>query len=206
MSGLLCVVYVIYYYKVHIIGDFIKYPEPVAVKLRRAVYYSNQSLQPQKALQNYQEALFIAEDMNIDPFGDEMMGVKMQVVQLYEKINLIDRAIEVMEAVRSDCLKWIDLFGHKPENAGKRSRLLGKAVQMSTKLGEYYSSPHILDHEAAEQKLVWAVTTMLQEQKRRADEGVKEGEGDWIDSEQTGAALEGKGSSYIRPLARFDVR
>ena len=41
---------------------------------------------------------------------------------------------------------------------------------------------------------MWSVTALLKEQKRRQDEGVKEGEGQWLTDEEIGGTLEGWGS------------
>ena len=192
LLGLGFVAYTTYYVRVQS-SEFQAYPEPVAKYLRRALYYTyDRSLDPKKALHNYQQAILVAEDMNLDPFSDEMLGVKFQVAALFEKLGLIEKAIDVLEQVRSDCLKWNELFGDKPQNQEKRTKLLAKAVQLSTKLGEYYSHEQIRDQGAAEAKLVWAVTTLLKEQRRREEAGLKpEDQGGWISTDQTGAALEG---------------
>lgn len=81
----------------------------------------------------------------------------------------------------------------EPENLwAKRTRVLGKSVGISVKLGELYADEHVLQGDAAGVHLVWAVETVLKELQRRQVEGVKEGEGDWMTPEQIGGALEGK--------------
>ena len=100
------------------------------------------------------------------------------------------KAIDVLEIVRSDCLQWIEEVGAKPGNEGQRTKVLGKAIGISVRLGEYYAHEQVDDQEAAEESLVWAVTALLKEQKRREDNGVKEGEGEWMSNEEIGGALE----------------
>ena len=85
-------------------------------------------------------------------------------------------------------------LGGLERNVGKRTRVLGKTIGISVKLGEYYANPYVDDPEAAEERLVWAVTALLKEQKRREEEGVKEGEGEWMSNEEIGGALECMGS------------
>ena len=53
-----------------------------------------------------------------------------------------------------------------------------------------------MNKEAAEEKLVWAVTTVLKEQRRREVEGVKPGEGEWLSPEEIGGSLEALGHHY----------
>lgn len=133
--------------------------------------------------------------MGLDPFSDEILGVKIQLSAMFEKAHSYQKAIEVLELVRADCLKWLDCFGDSEGNdgemRGKRTKVLGKTVAISVKLGELYSCEYVLEWEAAEERLVWAVTALLKEQRRREVEGVKEGEGDWISNEEIGATLEG---------------
>jgi hypothetical protein len=73
---------------------------------------------------------------------------------------------------------------------GKRTRLLGKAVGISVKLGELYSNEHVMQQDLAHDRLVWSVETALNESRRRSVEGLKEGEGEWMSPESIGGALE----------------
>ncbi len=110
-----------------------------------------------------------------------------------EKVKQYRKAIEVLEIVHADCLKWIEQLGGKEGNEAKRSRVLGKTVGISVKLGELYSSDEINDLEAAEENLMYSVTAVLKEKKRRAEEGVKEDlEGPWMTDEEVGGSLEGE--------------
>ena len=128
----------------------------------------------------------------MDPFSPEILGVKIQVAAFHEKLGLYQSAIDILEQVRADCLKWNEYFGDKPQNAEKRTRLLKTAVKLSVKLGECYSHPSVGNPDAAEAKMVWAVTTILKEQLRREEAGIKpEDVGGWISEDERGAALEG---------------
>ena len=187
-------------YKNYIIDDFKAYPEPIAAKLRRALHYTNIDIQPINALKYYRQALELADEMGLDPFSEEILGVKIQVAFFYEKLHQYEKAIDVLEVVRGDCLKWIEQLGEKKGNEGKRTRVLGKMIGMSVKLGELYANMYVMDQEAAEEKLVWAVTALLKEQKRREDEGVKEGEGQWLTNEEIGGSLECEPSLFSPPF------
>ena len=81
----------------------------------------------------------------------------------------------------------------EPENLwGRRTRLLGKSVGISVKLGELYADDHVLQGDVAGDRLIWAVETVLKELHRRQAEGIQEGEGDWMTPEQIGGTLEGE--------------
>ena len=127
----------------------------------------------------------------MDPFSPEILGVKTEVAAFFEKLGLYQKAIDTLEQVRADCLKWNEYFGDKPENSEKRTRLLATAVRFSLKLGEYYGQPSIGDRDAVEAKLVWAVTAILKENQRRQEAGSKSEDLDtWISQEETGAVFE----------------
>ncbi|KAI9673638.1 MAG: hypothetical protein M1817_002275 [Caeruleum heppii] len=189
-------VYTNYYYTHYIIGQFAAFPDPVAKKLRRALYYSNMSVSPKDAVRYYREALQVADELGMDPFSDEILGVKIQLAAFLEKIQQFPKAIEVLERVKADCLKWVELRGGLEGNAGKRTKVLGKTVGMSVKLGELYANQYVMEKDKAEESLVWAVETVLKELKRRADEGEKPDEGPWMDEEQIGGALESLAHHY----------
>lgn len=185
-------VYTNYIYKYYIVEQFSAYPEPVAAKLRRAIYYHNIDVQPKLAVKYYRQALELAAQCGMDAFSDEVIGVKIQLAFLMEKIGELRRAAEVLEVVLKDCVAWVEDEGRggKEERRAQRTRVLGKMVGVSVKLGELYANEHIGEQEAAEERLVWAVTTVLKEQERREREGVREGEGEWMNSEEIGGALE----------------
>nr|OQO28151.1 hypothetical protein B0A51_05691 [Rachicladosporium sp. CCFEE 5018] len=184
-------------YQRYILASFHAYPEPVAKKLRRALYFTNSDLQPKEAIKYYREALQLAEELGMDPFSDEIIGIKVQVAGLMERVGNWGKAIEVLEILRRDCGAWVEGFGGKSGNEKKRTRVLGKMVQVCVKLGELYGRPEIYEREAAEERLVWAVETVLRESQWRDNLKVKdEDEGPWLSDGEIGAAMEALAHQY----------
>jgi tetratricopeptide (TPR) repeat protein len=191
------VIYANHVYQNYIIASFHKYPEPVAVKLRRALYYTNSDLQPKEALKYYRQALQIAEEIGMDPFSDEIMGVKIQIAAMMENIQLYSKAIQVLEILRRDSLTWLEELGGLEQNKLKRTKVLQKLVGISIKLGELYSNPVIYNRDMAENRLVWAVETILKERQRRDALKVnEEAEGSWLSESEIGAAMEALAHTY----------
>jgi tetratricopeptide (TPR) repeat protein len=188
--------YTNYIYYTYFIGAFHKFPEPVAKQMRKALYYTNQALDAKLAVKHYKEALRIADEIGMDPFSDEIMGIKIQLAALMEKVQQYRKAIDILEIVKRDNLRWVEELGSKPGNEGKRTKVLGRTVGISVKLGELYGNQYIDEKEAAEERLIWAVETVLKEQKRRQEEGVKPEEGMWMDRDQIGGTLEALGHHY----------
>jgi len=213
--------------------QFTRFPPEIAKSLRRALYYTNYSPDPKLALKYYKLALQQCTEAGLDPFSDEVIGVRIQLAAWLEKIGNFQNSIEVLEALLQDCKKWVELMEKRvkdglidnsgrylgpsnappktsdeeeksstdetvPENLwAKRTRVLGKSVGISVKLGELYADEHVLQGDSAGEHLVWAVETVLKELQRRQVEGVKEGEGDWMTPEQIGGALEGKSKRIL---------
>jgi len=98
-------------------------------------------------------------------------------------------AVDILEQVIKDNNRWMkERF--VPGKEGQRKEVLLSNVRIANRLAELYTDDHVLDIDKAEQKLVYAVETILKEHKRREDEGVKEGEGEWINDDEFGAMLE----------------
>ncbi|KAI1112135.1 TPR domain-containing protein [Nemania sp. NC0429] len=227
-------VYVVYaYFNYFQSRQFTRFPPDIAKSLRRALYYTNYAPDPKLAHKYYKLALEQCKAAGIDPFSDEVIGVRIQLAAWLEKIGKFHNSIEVLEALLQDCKNWVELMEKSvrdglidnagrlktavvaqpdipkegdessaevvepPENLwAKRSRVLGKSIGISVKLGELYADDHVLQGDAAGEHLVWAVETVLKELQRRQVDGVKDGEGDWMSPEQIGGALEALGNHY----------
>lgn len=163
----------------------------MARHLRRALYYSNHDVRPDAAVEYYTKALALADELGLDPLGDPILGVKFQLAAFLEKqLHAPRLAIEVLERVKAHCVAWVDEYGALERQREKRTRVLGQVVRVGVKLGDLYAGPEVMETDRAEESLVWAVTTLLKEQERRQQEGVKEGEEGWIGAEEIGGALE----------------
>lgn len=199
--------------------QFTKYPPDVAKSLRRALYYSSEKLDPQLAIKYFKLAIEQCHANGLDPFSDDVTGIKIQIAAWLEKLDNKKGAIHVLGLLLAEHKKWLSLVDTAPEKLPKaplpgtvvaegdlertitkdefdrwvwssRNRVLGKSCQISIKLGELYSDDQVLDSDKSHEHLMWGVETSLKEFRRRASEGVKEGEGPWLTPQQIGAALE----------------
>lgn len=182
--------YINWWYNAYIIGGFKAFPEPVAKQLRKALYYTNMSLHPKNALKYYKESLRVADELGMDPFSDEYLGIKISVCILLEKIQAYDKAIGVYEVMRDDCGKWMDQLGDLERNIGKRTRVLRRMVEFSVKIADLYNGEYVLQPDKAEESLVYAVETILSENRRRQTEGLRPGEEVWLSEEEMGGTFE----------------
>ncbi|KAJ4359809.1 uncharacterized protein N0V89_000365 [Didymosphaeria variabile] len=189
--------YIPWYYHNVIQKPYHNFPEPVAKKLRRAIFYSRgQHLDIREANKYFRQALQLATEMGMDPFSDEIMGVKYAIAALFEEQGYHAMACDVLEIMRADTQRWIDEFSDKHVEDGDRSRVKKNMVQINLKLGQLYDCPYVNEPKDAEKRLIDAVERTLGELQRREKEGVKQGEGDWMTNEEIGATLEALGQHY----------
>ncbi|KAF1844990.1 uncharacterized protein K460DRAFT_283710 [Cucurbitaria berberidis CBS 394.84] len=196
VSGI-CVLYIPWYYRNVIIKPYHNFPEPVAKKLRKALFYSRGKwLDIREANKHFRQALALADELGMDPFSDEIMGVKYTIAALFEDAGYYSLAIDVLEIMRNDCQRWADEFSDRHWNNGNRSRVKKNMVQISLKLGLLYDTRYVNEPENAEKRLVEAVESALSEKQRRERDGVKPGEGPWMTDDEMGGTLEALGTHY----------
>ena len=184
-------IFVYIYYYTYIVGFFKVYPEPVAVELRKALYFTNQSLDVQRAIKYFVKAQKIAiEQENMDPFSDEVIGIRLLYGSLFEKAQMYQKAIQVYETIYAQNMKWLEEVGIREGWMGRRNKVLQKTIKTAVKLGDLYANEYVMERDLAEEKMVWAIETGLKEIERREKDGVAPGEGKFMSAEETGAAME----------------
>lgn len=101
--------------------QFTRYPPDVAKYLRKALYFSNYQPDPKRALKNYRLALEKCDELGLDPFSEDVLGIRIQLASWLEQIQSYDAAIKVLEILLADCRRWVDLMeqGEKEKKAGK---------------------------------------------------------------------------------------
>lgn len=116
VGGIAVFAYISYVELTRVGPQYHKFPQPVADRLRTAVYYTEIDLNPAKALKAYKEALRIAVEWGMHPFSDEVLGIKVQVAMMLEKSGLMKPAIDVLERTKKEVLRWIE-EGRKSESS-----------------------------------------------------------------------------------------
>jgi hypothetical protein len=200
-----------------------RFPKKVAKSLRRAIYYSDFNKRPEFALKYYKQALEQCDELGLDFFSDQVVGIKLRMAKWLVEIHSMKSAIRVLEELLGEMKRWQTVMESavrtdQPQQPGlngeevrrqlwvKRNKILGKATAISVKLGELYADDHVLQPDKAHRHLVWAVETTLQEIRRRAVDGLKEGEGPWMSREEVGATLEGNNPFEPPPLVDGAMR
>lgn len=101
--------YTVYLYFVYFqSSQFTKFPPDVAKSLRRALYYTNIKPDPKLAHKYYKRALEQCHNNGLDPFSDDVLGIRIQVAAWLEKIGNFDNAVDLLDGITKDCLRWIE--------------------------------------------------------------------------------------------------
>ncbi|KAK3684879.1 hypothetical protein B0T22DRAFT_499980 [Podospora appendiculata] len=110
-ASVVLVVYIVRTYFTYFYSEeFTRYPQPIAKALRRALYYSNYQPDPRLALKYYKIALELCDELRLDPFSDDVMGIKIQLAAWLEKVGNYENAAAVLEALLGDCKRWVDVM------------------------------------------------------------------------------------------------
>jgi tetratricopeptide (TPR) repeat protein len=174
------------------------YPKAVAAKLKRGIYHTSLEPDLHKALKYYQQALVAAEEEKMNPFSDEVIGIKLRIAKVLEENQRLSASIKALEMLRADIHRYLGIYGDRDDLKQHRTRLLRKVVQVSVKLGQLYASEAVDDLDEAEKNLTEGVETALTEARRRETEKVSDDvEGPWLSNEEMGGALEGKYLSIL---------
>ncbi|KAL1974870.1 hypothetical protein VTN31DRAFT_5074 [Thermomyces dupontii] len=84
------------------------YPPKVADALRKALYYTEVNLQPQKALQYYREALALCKEEGLPAYSDEVIGIKLKVVDMFVNAGLYKPAVNALDRTIQETTKFIN--------------------------------------------------------------------------------------------------
>lgn len=84
-----------------------RFPPPVAKELRKALYFTEINLEPQKALEHYKAALQIAMEMDMHPWSDEVLGIKLQMADMLIKAGYHEKAAELLGRIAQQGVEWV---------------------------------------------------------------------------------------------------
>jgi len=138
--------------------QFTRYPEPIAKALRRALYYSNYQPDGKRALKYYKQALELCDEHNLDPFSDDVMGIKIQLAAWLEKVGSYEGSAKVLETLLGDCKRWIDVVEKGLKDGTLPKTMLPPSTpnpQDSTATSEVQSEPQ------QPQETIWGKRTRI---------------------------------------------
>ncbi|KFA48228.1 hypothetical protein S40293_09568 [Stachybotrys chartarum IBT 40293] len=125
--------------------EITKYPEPVAQILRRALWYTIARPDPEKALKYWKRAMELCGEIGLDPFSDEVLGIRIYIFAWLVKINNHKAAIDVLQSLLADCRKWLDVMDQAVRDG--RVNEAGRLVADPKSIPSSVASLEPADHE-----------------------------------------------------------
>ncbi|KAL1899796.1 hypothetical protein Sste5346_002662 [Sporothrix stenoceras] len=113
--------------------QFTRYPPEVAKYLRKALYFSNYQPDPKRALKNYRLALEKCDELGLDPFSEDVLGIRIQLASWLEQIQSYDAAIKILEILLADCRRWADLM-EQDEKDAKAGKTVAETSELKPRL------------------------------------------------------------------------
>ncbi|KAI9891543.1 MAG: hypothetical protein M1814_002666 [Vezdaea aestivalis] len=156
------------YHQTALLEGVANFPEPVEKLLRRALHHEHIDPSIKSALDYYKRAIAKAEELGMDPFGDPVLGIKLSVAQLFNRNHLPEKEAEVLELVRADCLRWLEVkAADDPEG---RKRIRRRAIEISHHLALLYGST-LTDKLKSNDFIKWAALELFAELEQQSQEG-----------------------------------
>ena len=87
--------------------EFNRLPQPVRNTLRRAILNGFYKPDDKAAYKFFQQALRECQELKMDPFSDEVLGIRITVLGWLERIQNYPSAAIVVEGILSDLNQWI---------------------------------------------------------------------------------------------------
>lgn len=159
------------------------YPLPVEQRLRLALHYTHISPDPETASGYFVDALKKAEELGMDPYSKEFVGIRIRFSEMLETFGHMRAAIEILNDVTKDFEQRLaDLDERKtpavntlpvqPASGEEsdtpidiRKHLIKTIIQAKVKLSSMWESEYMQDTNMAKQTLSDAVGLIVKETK-----------------------------------------
>jgi hypothetical protein len=183
------------------------FPPAVEDHLRLALHYTHISPDPDTASKYFMQAIKKAEEVGMDPFGKETLGIRVRFAQMLENFGHVKSSIELLEGVNTDLSQRLEELDRAhaitsetssqldSETAGFRANLIKGIVNMKVKISSLYESDYLQDSAKAKQVLSDAVGLMVKE-TRNPQNGLSEDNGAGLTNGEIAAMLSQMGDLY----------
>lgn len=182
------------------------FPPNVEQLLRLALHHTHVRPDPDLAADAYTRALEEAESSKMDPFGKEVLGIRIKLAEMLEKFGRAKGAVEVLKSIAKDCEERVrDLdrdrvvrrrVGNELKTADQeagdldmRKTLLRQVIQCDTKAADVCLSPYMQDEKAAKDLLSKAMKIVVEETSDVRTNGFSEANGAGLTYEEIATIL-----------------
>lgn len=184
------------------------FPPAVEERLRLALHYTHISPDPEVASQYFMQAIEKAEEVGMDPFSKESIGIRVRFSQMLEEFGHVKASIEILDGIVKDfeqrvaeldelrAVKTETLSEEQNNVAELRKELIKGIVSIKIKISSQYESDYVQDSTMAKQTLSDAVGLVVKETKNPQLNSLTEDNGAGLSSGEIAAMLSQLGDLY----------
>jgi hypothetical protein len=182
------------------------FPPNVEQLLRLALHHTHVRPDPDVAADAYTRALEEAENSKMDPFGKEVLGIRIKLAEMLEKFGRAKGAVEVLKGIARDCeerVRDLDRASVSRQRLGNelkttdqeavdadlRKHLLRQVIQCDAKAADVCISPFMQDEKTAKGFLSKAMKIIVEETKDVREKGFSEDNGAGLTFEEIATIL-----------------
>jgi hypothetical protein len=182
------------------------YPPNVEQLLRLALHHTHVRPDPDVAADAYTRALEEAERSKMDPFGKEVLGIRIKLAEMLEKFGRAKGAVQVLKGIAKDCeerVRDLDRGSVLKQRLGNemkptdeeavatdaRKYLLRQVIQCDVKAADLCTSPYIQDEKTAKDFLSKAMKIIVEESNDVRNKGFSEDNGAGLTFEEIASIL-----------------
>lgn len=197
--------FVLYDDYVNVKPQYAAYPVQVEYHLRQALRGVHvKPPDPMMSEVHFLKALDVAEEVGMDMFSTEVLGIRTRLSEMLEGFGRIKGSIEVLNGTIKMCegkLQEIDrgtVEGNKkPEELRElRQRMLQTIIRSRAKAASLYESDYVQDMNAAKDTLSEAVGMLVKETKDPANNGFSEDNSAGLPLDEIASMLSQMGDLY----------
>ncbi|ETI19268.1 hypothetical protein G647_09100 [Cladophialophora carrionii CBS 160.54] len=183
------------------------YPPAVEDQLRLALHYTHISPDPETASQYFLGAIKKAEEVGMDPYSKETVGIRVRFSQMLEEFGHVKAAIEILDGIANDLQQKLDELDQAlslrtdtsiqsgPESANLRANMIKGIVKLKIKISSLYESDYLQNPSMAKQVLSDAVGMVVKETKN-PQQGLTDDNGAGLTAGEIAAMLSQMGDLY----------
>ncbi|KIW80321.1 hypothetical protein Z517_06936 [Fonsecaea pedrosoi CBS 271.37] len=184
------------------------YPPAVEDQLRLALHYTHISPDPDTASQYFMQAIKKAEEVGMDPYSKDTVGIRVRFSQMLEEFGHVKAAIEILDGISSDLEQKLAELDQAqsvksdapsaldPETADFRANLIKGIVKLKIKVSSMYESDYLQNPTMAKQVLSDAVGLVVKETKNPQVNTFTEENGAGLTTGEIAAMLSQMGDLY----------
>ncbi|KIW62905.1 hypothetical protein PV04_09794 [Phialophora macrospora] len=183
------------------------YPPAVEDQLRLALHYTHISPDPETASKYFMQAIKKAEEVGMDPYSKETVGIRVRFSQMLEEFGHAKAAIEILDGIIGDLRQKLDELDQahalrtdapppsSSEAADFRANMIKGIVKLKIKISSLYESDYLQNPSMAKQVLSDAVGMVVKETKN-PQQGLTDDNGAGLTTGEIAAMLSQMGDLY----------